>query len=175
MSVKEQTIDWSILHYENWQLYMAKTDKGLCYVGSPDQSYEELKAWIQKRFPMARLVENEEALKPYLKEVQEYFEGTRQTFSFANDVNGTPFQLEIWDALNQIPYGETCSYSDIARIIQRSTAVRAVGTAIGANPVLITVPCHRVIGKNGSITGYRGGTEMKQYLLQLEAQNGRDK
>ncbi|MGE7758693.1 methylated-DNA--[protein]-cysteine S-methyltransferase [Peribacillus sp. NPDC097895] len=175
MSAKEQTIDWAILHYENWQLYMAKTDKGLCYVGSPGQSYEELKAWIQKRFPIARLVENEGALKPYLKEVQEYFEGTRQTFSFANDVNGTSFQQEIWDALNQIPYGETCSYSDIARIIQRPTAVRAVGTAIGANPVLITVPCHRVIGKNGSITGYRGGTDMKQYLLQLEAQNGSDK
>ncbi|MGG4267225.1 methylated-DNA--[protein]-cysteine S-methyltransferase [Peribacillus simplex] len=170
MNVKEQTIDWAILKYDKWQLYVAKSEKGICYVGSPGQSYEELKSWIQKRFPMASLVENEEALNPYLKELLEYFEGTRQTFSLPADVKGTPFQQEIWAALNQIPYGKTCSYSGIAKIIQRPSAVRAVGTAIGANPVLITVPCHRVIGKNGAITGYRGGTEMKQYLLELEAQ-----
>ncbi|MFD4818934.1 methylated-DNA--[protein]-cysteine S-methyltransferase [Peribacillus butanolivorans] len=172
MNVKEQTIDWAILKYDKWQLYVAKSEKGLCYVGSPGQSYDELKTWIQKRFPSANLVENEEALKPYLKELYEYFEGNRQTFSLPVDVKGTPFQQEIWAALNQIPYGKTYSYSDIAEHIQRPKAVRAVGTAIGANPVLITVPCHRVIGKNGAITGYRGGTEMKQYLLQLEAQNG---
>ncbi|SIQ06349.1 methylated-DNA-[protein]-cysteine S-methyltransferase [Peribacillus simplex] len=167
---KEQTIDWSILRYDRWQLYVAKTEKGLCYIGSPGQTYEELESWLQKRFPNARLIENEKALTPYLKELQEYFEGTRQTFSLPTDVKGTPFQEEIWAALNQIPYGKTCSYSDIAQIIQRPAAVRAVGTAIGANPVLITVPCHRVIGKNGKITGYRGGTEMKQYLLHLEAE-----
>ena len=67
-----------------------------------------------------------------------------------------------------IPFGETSSYSEIAHRIQRPAAVRAVGTAIGANPVLVTVPCHRVIGKSGAITGYRGGIEMKQYLLELE-------
>ncbi|OAH57403.1 MULTISPECIES: methylated-DNA--[protein]-cysteine S-methyltransferase [Bacillaceae] len=169
---KEQVIKWSTLTYKQWKLYAAKTEKGLCYVGSPGQSYEELEAWIQKHFPKVSLVENEEALKPYINELREYFEGTRQSFSLAVDVKGTPFQEEIWEALKQIPYGKTYSYSDIAELIQRPTAVRAVGTAIGANPVLITVPCHRVIGKNGAITGYRGGTEMKQYLLQLEAKNG---
>jgi methylated-DNA-[protein]-cysteine S-methyltransferase len=167
---KKQTIEWAILHDDKWQLYVARTEKGLCYVGSPGQTYEELKSLMQKRFPHANLVENEKALNPYLKELQEYFEGTRQTFSLPADIKGTPFQQEIWAALNQIPYGQTCSYSDIAQIIQRPAAVRAVGTAIGANPILITVPCHRVIGKNGTITGYRGGTEMKKYLLQLEAE-----
>ncbi|MGE6376111.1 methylated-DNA--[protein]-cysteine S-methyltransferase [Peribacillus muralis] len=165
------TVDWSVLQYENGPLYIAKTENGLCYVGTPGQSDQDLLAWIQKRFPKAKLAENPEALKPYIQELQEYFKGARQTFSFPADVNGTPFQQEIWTALKQIPYGTTCSYSDIAELIQRPTAVRAVGTAIGANPVLITVPCHRVIGKNGAITGYRGGTEMKQYLLQLEAKN----
>ncbi|QNK48531.1 methylated-DNA--[protein]-cysteine S-methyltransferase [Brevibacterium sp. PAMC23299] len=168
---KKQTIEWAILHYDKWQLYVARTEKGLCYVGSPGQTYEELKSMMQKRFPNANLVENEKALNPYLKELQEYLEGTRQTFSLPADIKGTPFQQEIWAALNQIPYGQTCSYSDIAQIIQRPAAVRAVGTAIGANPILITVPCHRVIGKNGAITGYRGGTEMKRYLLELEAQS----
>ncbi|KAB7704443.1 methylated-DNA--[protein]-cysteine S-methyltransferase [Bacillus aerolatus] len=169
---KEQMIDWAILEYDQWQLYAAKTEKGLCYVGSPGQSYEELEAWIQKQFPKASLVKNEEVLKPYINELHEYFEGTRQSFSLPVDVKGTPFQEEIWEALKQIPYGKTYSYSDIAELIQRPKAVRAVGTAIGANPVLITVPCHRVIGKSGAITGYRGGMEMKQYLLQLETQSG---
>lgn len=164
-----QTVDWSILNAEAGPLYIAKTEKGLCYVGSPGQSFQDLGAWMQKHFPTAKLAENPEALKPYIQELQEYFKGVRQTFSFTTDVKGTPFQQEIWAALKQIPYGTTCSYSDIAQLIQRPAAVRAVGTAIGANPVLITVPCHRVIGKNGAITGYRGGLEMKQYLLQLEA------
>jgi methylated-DNA-[protein]-cysteine S-methyltransferase len=172
MNKKEQMIDWSILVYAQWQLYAAKTEKGLCYIGSPGQSYEELAAWMKRHFPFARLAENKEALKPYIKELHEYFEGTRQSFSVPVDVKGTSFQEEIWEALKQIPYGKTYSYSDIAVLIQKPTAVRAVGTAIGANPVLITVPCHRVIGKNGAITGYRGGTDLKQYLLQLEAQNG---
>jgi methylated-DNA-[protein]-cysteine S-methyltransferase len=165
-------IDWATLTYDKWQLYIAKTEKGLCYVGSPGQTYEELENWIYRRFPRAKLSENKEALQPYLNQLQEYFEGTRHSFSLPIDVKGTPFQQAIWNALNQIPYGKTYSYSDIAELIQRPSAVRAVGTAIGANPVLITVPCHRVIGKNGLITGYRGGTEMKQYLLQLEARNG---
>lgn len=164
----EQTIDWSILKYDQWQLFVAKTEKGLCYVGSPGQTYGDLEAWIGKHFPKANLIENEAALKPYINELREYFEGIRQSFTLPIDIKGTPFQEEIWGALKQIPYGKTYSYSDLANLIQRPKAVRAVGTAIGANPVLITVPCHRVIGKNGSITGYRGGTEMKQYLLQLE-------
>ncbi|UAL50209.1 MULTISPECIES: methylated-DNA--[protein]-cysteine S-methyltransferase [Metabacillus] len=172
MNTEKQIIKWGILEYGQWQLYVATTEKGLCYIGSPGQSFEELKAWMQKRFPYASLIVNEEALMPYINELQEYFEGTRQSFSLRIDVKGTPFQEEIWEALKQIPYGKTCSYSDIASLVQRPAAVRAVGTAIGANPVLITVPCHRVIGKNGAITGYRGGTEMKQYLLQLESQNG---
>jgi methylated-DNA-[protein]-cysteine S-methyltransferase len=171
MNTEKKIINWAILEYGQWQLYVASTEKGLCYIGSPGQSFEKLKAWMQKRFPYASLTVNEEALMPYMNELREYFEGIRQSFSLRLDVKGTPFQEEIWEALEQIPYGKTCSYSDIAALVQRPAAVRAVGTAIGANPVLITVPCHRVIGKNGAITGYRGGTEMKQYLLQLESQN----
>ncbi|MGE7602344.1 methylated-DNA--[protein]-cysteine S-methyltransferase [Peribacillus sp. NPDC097675] len=166
-----ETVKWTILTCDKWQLYIAKTTKGLCYVGSPGQSYAELENWVQKRFPQAILLEDEVALHPYVDELHEYFAGTRRTFSLPIDVHGTAFQLAIWEALNQIPYGKTSSYSDIAKIIQKPTAVRAVGTAIGANPVLITVPCHRVIGKNGSMTGYRGGMKMKQFLLQLEARN----
>ncbi|KMY55335.1 cysteine methyltransferase [Bacillus sp. FJAT-27231] len=170
MNQKETMIDWMIFTHDEWQFYIAKTQSGLCYVSSPNQPYEEFESWIRKHFPAAVLAENTEALKPYAIELQEYFEGTRQSFSLPVDVKGTAFQEEIWEALKSIPYGKTLSYSDIAQLIEKPKAVRAVGSAIGANPVLITVPCHRVIGKNGAITGYRGGTDMKHYLLQLEAQ-----
>ncbi|MBS4179542.1 methylated-DNA--[protein]-cysteine S-methyltransferase [Lederbergia citrea] len=172
MDTNEQMISWSTLEYDQWQLYVAKTEKGLCYVGSPGQSYGEFQAWIHKHFPKATLIESEGALQPYINELREYFGGTRQSFSLPVDIKGTPFQEEIWNVLKQIPYGKTYTYSDIAELIQRPKAVRAVGSAIGANPVLIKVPCHRVIGKNGAITGYRGGTEMKQLLLQLECNKG---
>jgi methylated-DNA-[protein]-cysteine S-methyltransferase len=164
-------IYWAFLEYEKWKLCIAATEHGLCYVGSPGQGVPELEKQMHKRSPSAELVENTEALQTYLDELREYFEGTRKEFSLPIDVKGTSFQEEIWQALKAIPYGETYSYSDIAEKINRPAAVRAVGTAIGANPVLISVPCHRVIGKSGSITGYRGGVEMKQYLLQLEKQH----
>jgi methylated-DNA-[protein]-cysteine S-methyltransferase len=172
MNTDKQIIKWAILQYDQWKLYTAVTDKGLCYVGSPNQSFADFKLWMKKRYPYAGLIENENALKPYMNELREYLEGNRQSFSLSVDVKGTPFQQEIWEALMQIPYGKTCSYSDLAQLVQRPLAVRAVGSAIGANPVLITVPCHRVLGKNGALTGYRGGLDMKQFLLQIESQNG---
>jgi len=161
-------IYWTVLEYAHLKLYIAATEKGLCYVGSPGHSSEEFVSAIHKRFPAAELKENIEVMQPYIEELHEYFEGKREAFTMPVDVKGTPFQEAIWKALQEIPYGLTFSYSDIAHKVGKSAAVRAVGTAIGANPVLITIPCHRVIGKNGAITGYRGGTEMKQYLLDLE-------
>ncbi|WNS78138.1 methylated-DNA--[protein]-cysteine S-methyltransferase [Domibacillus sp. DTU_2020_1001157_1_SI_ALB_TIR_016] len=169
MNKKAEAIQWSTVDYEHGSLYIAKTEKGLCYVGSPGQTFEELETWVNKRFPAAVLIEDRSALNPYKDELYAYFDGTSRTFHLPVDVRGTPFQLQIWEALKQIPYGETYSYSDIAELAGKPAAVRAVGAAIGANPVLITIPCHRVIGKNGALTGYRGGLELKQYLLQLEA------
>ncbi|MGI2328632.1 methylated-DNA--[protein]-cysteine S-methyltransferase [Planococcus sp. YIM B11945] len=163
-----QTVEWSILKQEQWTLYVAKTTKGLCYVGSPGASFEELSAYVHKRFPNVELVENRQALEPYADELIRYFNGSTQGFSIPIDIKGTPFQEEIWRALQTIPYGKTMSYSEIAALINRPTAVRAVGSAIGANPLLITVPCHRVISKNGTIAGYRGGLALKQFLLDLE-------
>lgn len=164
----KMVIYWTVFEHAHLKLYVAATEKGLCYVSSPGHSSEEFASAIHKRLPAAELKENIEALQPYIEELHEYFSGKRQAFSIPVDVKGTPFQEAIWQALMDIPYGQTLSYSDIAHKIGKPAAVRAVGTAIGANPVLITVPCHRVIGKNGAITGYRGGTEMKQYLLDLE-------
>lgn len=103
-----------------------------------------------------------------LQQLQEYFAAKREVFDLPIDVRGTPFQLSVWKALAQIPYGKTCSYAQIAYAIGKPTAVRAVGAANGKNPVSIVVPCHRVIGANGRLTGYAGGIERKIGLLNLE-------
>ncbi len=103
------------------------------------------------------------------RQLDTYFEGRPVTFDFPLAPSGTPFQRSVWDALCGIPYGETASYGEIARRIGRPSAVRAVGAANGRNPIAILVPCHRVIGANGTLTGYAGGLERKQALLALEA------
>ncbi|GIP23841.1 methylated-DNA--[protein]-cysteine S-methyltransferase [Paenibacillus sp. J22TS3] len=162
------TIYWTLFEDEEWQFYMAATPQGLCYVGSENMPYEEMAAWLIRRFPGAAIECNDQHMKPYIDEMKEYLRGRRTQFLAPLDFHGTPFQVEVWNALRQIPYGKTCSYSEIAETIQRPGAVRAVGAAIGANPVLISVPCHRVIGKNGSLTGYRGGLQMKTRLLEVE-------
>jgi len=104
-----------------------------------------------------------------VQELDAYFAGRLRRFTLPLDLRGTPFQKTVWKALLDIPYGETRSYSDIARTIGRPAAVRAVGLANGANPVSIIVPCHRVIGKRGDLVGYGGGLERKRALLALEA------
>lgn len=101
-------------------------------------------------------------------QLTEYFAGIRQTFDIPLAPKGTEFQQQVWQALRELPFGQHCSYSDIANTIGRPKAVRAVGAANGANPIAIIVPCHRVIGKGGKLTGYAYGLDMKQWLLNLE-------
>ncbi len=119
---------------------------------------------------LADLVEN--PVHPTLlsaeKELNEYFSRQRKTFSVALDMRGTHFQKQVWEALLAIPYGETRSYSQIANQVGNPKATRAVGAANGQNPIPIIVPCHRVIGANGKLTGFGGGLEMKDQLLALE-------
>ncbi|HXS68879.1 MAG TPA: methylated-DNA--[protein]-cysteine S-methyltransferase [Candidatus Polarisedimenticolia bacterium] len=102
------------------------------------------------------------------RELAEYLEGKRKVFSVKFDPAGTPFQSKVWDALEKIPFGETRSYGQIAKQIGNPTAVRAVGAAIGRNPLSVMVPCHRVIGASGDLTGFAGGLDMKKRLLALE-------
>ena len=102
------------------------------------------------------------------RQLSEYFAGTRQSFELPLGAHGSPFQQSVWAALLDIPYGEVRSYRDIARSINNEAAVRAVGAANGRNPLPIVVPCHRVIGSDGSLTGFAGGLDTKTRLLQLE-------
>ena len=108
------------------------------------------------------------ALQACSRQLAEYFSGQRKNFSLPLAADGTPFQKAVWQALEEIPYGELRSYSDIARQIDCASAVRAVGAANGRNPLPIIVPCHRVIGSNGKLTGFAGGLAAKEQLLELE-------
>ncbi len=103
-----------------------------------------------------------------IRQLEQYFRGERKEFDLPLELHGTEFQTDTWCALETIPYGETISYAELARRVGNPKAVRAVGTANGANPLPIVIPCHRVIGTNGKLTGYGGGLDIKQHLLALE-------
>ncbi len=117
---------------------------------------------------LGQLSENDPILVKAIKQLEEYFSGDRTEFDLPIAAVGTEFQQRVWQALTTIPYGETWSYQDLANAIGNPKAVRAVGLANGKNPVSVIVPCHRVIGKNGKLTGYAGGVERKSKLLELE-------
>lgn len=124
-----------------------------------------------KRVRLGPLVKNENhpVLLKAERQLNDYFAGKLKKFSLSFDFAGTEFQKEVWQALARIPFGGTRSYGEIARQIGRPRAVRAVGAAIGRNPLSIIVPCHRVIGFNGKLTGFAGGLEAKQFLLRSES------
>jgi methylated-DNA-[protein]-cysteine S-methyltransferase len=110
-----------------------------------------------------------DALADAAHQLEEYFTGRRRSFELRLDLRGTPFQRAVWDQLQALPYGTTVSYGELARRIERPDRVRAVGGAVGRTPVPIIVPCHRVIGSDGSLTGYGGGIHRKAALLSLES------
>jgi methylated-DNA-[protein]-cysteine S-methyltransferase len=108
-------------------------------------------------------------LRETRRQLDAYFAGELQDFGLPLDLKGTPFQIRVWQALLEIPYGETRSYAEQARVVGSPEAVRAVGAANGRNPIPIVVPCHRVIGSNGKLTGFGGGLPLKRWLLDLES------
>ena len=112
--------------------------------------------------------ESETGARTFMRELNEYFAGERREFSFPLDLRGTPFQLQCWNALLEIPYGETRTYADVARTVGKPQAFRAVGLANNRNPIAIVVPCHRVIASDGTLCGYGGGLDVKRKLLELE-------
>ena len=119
--------------------------------------------------PGADWVRGDASFREARRQMEAYFAGELTAFDLPLAPSGTPFQEKVWMALRTIPYGTTASYREIAIQVGNPTAVRAVGAANGRNPISIIVPCHRVIGANGSLTGYGGGMERKQWLLDLEA------
>lgn len=166
--VNTSILYWTQMIQDDWKLYLVFTDTAIVYIGSPNRSFDEVEQWSQRKFPKHKLVENDLLAEGYSKEITEYLNGTRKKFSLPTDLSGTEFQLAVWDALNQISYGEIQTYTDIAKAINNPKAVRAVGAAIGANPLLMIIPCHRVIAKSGALTGFRSGLDVKKRLIELE-------
>ncbi|MBG9454435.1 cysteine methyltransferase [Lysinibacillus sphaericus] len=156
------------LTYAQGTMYIVASEDGLVYIGTPNAPFEEVEVWAKKPFKGYRFEENKEKLQQYVKQLSAYFNKELTEFDLPIHVKGTAFQLAVWEALKELPYGTTTTYSDIAHRIGNPKAVRAVGSAIGANPILAIIPCHRVIGKDGKLTGFRSGLAMKEFLLELE-------
>ena len=144
-------------------LLLAGDDEALCLVAFPEESVS--------RDPEPGWIYNEKPFAAARKQLLEYFAGDRKEFDLPLHLSGTEFQLQVLEELQRIPYGETTSYGDIAERIGRPKATRAVGAANGRNPIPIIVPCHRVIGSSGNLTGFAGGLDLKEALLRLEAEN----
>lgn len=140
--------------FENISLYLVATETHLIN--------------IQFTQPQKALLQTTEFLSMATIQLDEYFQGKRTTFSLPFKLTGTPFQLVVWKELQNIPYGQTTSYKEIAQKINKPKACRAVGMANNKNPLPIIIPCHRVIGSNGKLIGYAGGLKLKNYLLELE-------
>lgn len=141
--------------------------------GTMKELQAKYKTWAERYFTNPGLVEEQERITGLTEEVIDYFHSKRHTFSIPMKLYGTSFQKKVWQALmDNIPYGTTHTYKDIALAIDKEKAVRAVGGAVNKNPISIIVPCHRVIGSNGKMVGYNGGIDKKEYLLELEQETG---
>ena len=142
------------------KLLVAGNDKGTCLISFPKGANPAMPEsdWVKKRNP----------LQEVLRQLEAYFAGKLKAFSLDICLNATPFQKKVLTALRQVPYGETISYGELAKNIGNSKASRAVGQANARNPLPIVIPCHRVIGSSGKLTGFGGGIEVKQTLLDLE-------
>ncbi|MEE9162763.1 MAG: methylated-DNA--[protein]-cysteine S-methyltransferase [Candidatus Neomarinimicrobiota bacterium] len=153
------------------RIMLVKSAQGICYVGLPGSSISDAEAWAHRHFPGEGLVHDPKRLGPERRELQEYTQGRRHQFSFRTDHRNSPFAREALTAVSRIPFGQTDSYRNIARRISRPNASRAVGRAVATNPLPLVIPCHRVVGSDGSLTGYGGGLPLKQTLLKLEARS----
>ena len=154
------SLDYTYLSTPIGQLLLASIGEQLSYIGLPQANKAQPPA-AEWRF-QSSLLERAQV------QLTDYFAGRRQTFDLQLAPRGTEFQCQVWQQLQRIPFGEVCSYGQLAKAIGRPKAVRAVGAANGRNPIPIIIPCHRVIGANGQLTGFSGGLSAKAYLLQHE-------
>ena len=162
-----ETIRWSTADSPLGRLLVAATDRGLCavlFASSDDEALREL----QGRFAKAALQRDDAGLGEAVRFVLSHITESATAASLPFDVRATSFQHRVWEALRQIPRGETRTYSQLAQAIGAPKAVRAVGAACGANPLAVVVPCHRAVGADGRLTGYRWGIERKRRLLAIE-------
>jgi methylated-DNA-[protein]-cysteine S-methyltransferase len=150
------------------EVHLLATDDGLCRATLPGTPFAAERAAVERRLPGARLLEDPEPMAPYMAALDSFFAGDDPAPDVRLDPGGTPFQRAVWNALRRIPRGRVITYGDLAALAGRPRAVRAVGSACGANPVPLLVPCHRVVAAGPAIGGFGGGLELKRALLERE-------
>lgn len=164
---KGTTINYTITDCELGRILVARTIKGLCNVAFADDD-KDLEANLAKEFPNAEIVRDASVLKEFVDEILTHLAGRKKRLDLPLDIQATAFQMQVWELLRKIPYGETVSYSQIAEMLGDRNKVRAVARACASNRVAVVIPCHRVVGKDGGLTGYRWGVERKEQLLKAE-------
>jgi methylated-DNA-[protein]-cysteine S-methyltransferase len=164
------TAYWGEYHHQDMTFGLIATERGLAKLALPYQCHSARASYLQAH-PTITIVLDDHKLTPYLHSLDQYFRGESPDWPFELDLAGTEFQLAVWHRIQQIPYGSVTTYRQIAEDIGNPRASRAVGKAAGDNPVPLVIPCHRVVGSNGTMTGFAGGLRLKGFLLNLEGIN----
>lgn len=165
------TVYYTTLQWDEYTVYLAATASGLIYIGTGTEGEVELRAWQDKYFPESDLKFDETKMSEYKKDISDYLHGKKDHLQSTIQLKGTEFQKEVWHEVQKVPYGQVRSYAEIANNLGRPKAVRAVASAIGKNPILFIVPCHRIVRKDGTLSEFRAGIDVKKKLLQLEDMN----
>ncbi len=161
------TIEYAITETAFAMILLARSEQGVCALLLGD-TQDELYADLQQRLPKAQLIRNDAALASLLTTVTDFLTAPLTPLDFKLDIQGSDFQKSVWAILRSIPVGSTLSYTDIAELLHKPTAVRAVANACAANPLALVIPCHRIVRADGGISGYRWGVERKRALLAQE-------
>lgn len=164
---KGMKINFTITDCELGRILVARTIKGLCSVAF-DYDDDVLEENLRKEYPNSEITKDARVLKNFVDEILEHLAGNKKRLDLPLDIQATAFQMRVWELLRKIPYGETVTYSQIAEQLGDRKKVRAVAQACARNRVAVVIPCHRVIGKDGSLSGYRWGVERKERLLGVE-------
>jgi len=165
----QDAIVWASMRSHLGVIRVATTPRGVCKITLGKETAEDFLRWLERHVGSApRKPERSALVALALNQIAEYLQGQRHEFDLPLDLRGTEFQRRVWAAVASIPYGQTRTYAQVAQIIGQFKAVRAVGAANGANPLPLVVPCHRVLGSDGSLTGYGGGLDVKRKLLEME-------
>lgn len=151
------------------QLTVASSAQGLAYLALPRANGRGFEGWCCRYAADHAIREDAGPNRQVIEQVAEFLAGEREVFDLPLDLRATPFQLDVYRVVAQIPYGESLAYGEVARRVGRAAAVRAVGAANGANPVPLVIPCHRVVASNGHLQGYSGGLDLKRKLLAMES------
>jgi O-6-methylguanine DNA methyltransferase len=163
-----EMIAYARLESQIGTVWVASTPMGLRKISLGGDQSGAFHSWLSKQASPAEPSEEPEVMRFALAQLREYFSGSRRAFDLPLDARGTSFQKAVWSQVVRIPYGTTATYGDIAQLVGKPRASRAVGGAVGANPLPIVIPCHRVIGAGGSLTGFGSGLAVKEALLRLE-------